>query len=146
MSERTLSMAVKSIPTEPFAAGDDERWDHNSWEITLTFQGRTMTLKFHTGLGIVGEPTIGDVLSSLSLDSSSVIDGQSFEDWCGDFGYDTDSRKAERTFNACKAQAEELEELLGEDTLRVLAFDPPNEGDWSEFKGTTIELPERNDG
>lgn len=145
MSDRTLSIIVKQIPSEPMNEGDDD-WDHLSWSITLTFQGRTMETKFHTGLGIVGEPTIGDLLSSLALDASSVIDGQSFEDWAGDFGYDTDSRKAERTYNACKAGAEKLEELLGEDFLHVVTFEAPDNGDWSEFKGTSIELPERKDG
>lgn len=145
MSDRTLSMTVEWIPSEPMNEGDDD-WDHLSWSITLAFQGRTMETKFHTGLGIVGEPTIGDLLSSLALDASSVIDGQSFEEWAGDFGYDTDSRKAERTYRACKAQAEKLEGLLGEDFLHVLVYGAPDDGDWSEFKGLSIELPEREDG
>lgn len=141
MSDRTLSMTVKSIPSEPMTEGDDD-WDHNSWSVTLAFQGRTMETKFHTGFGIVGEPTIGAVLSSLASDASSAINATSFEDWAGDYGYDTDSRKAERTYKAVCDQVEKLRELLDEDFLHVLAFEAPNGGDWSEFKGTSIELPD----
>lgn len=142
MGDRTLSMMATSIPSEPMV-GDDEKWEHDSWNIVLTFQGRSMGVKFHTGSGHrPNTPTIGDVLSSLSSDVSTVIDSRGFEDWAGDLGYDTDSRKAERTYNAVLAQVDELRELLGDDFLDVLAFRAPNDGDWSEFEGNTIELPE----
>lgn len=146
MSDTTLSMVARSIPTESMPSQDDSNWEHDSWEITLTFQGRSMTLKFHTGSGHRrnGQPTppnIGDILSSVALDASSVLNARSFEDWAGDFGYDSDSRKAEAMFKACTEQTEELHELLG-DWLEIVAFEAPDDGDWSEFEGTSIDLPD----
>ena len=41
-------------------------------------------------------PIAADVLHSLILDSSAC--DMSFEDWCADYGYDTDSRKALDTY------------------------------------------------
>ena len=45
-------------------------------------------------------PTAYDVLSCLTWD----IDAD-FAAWCSDYGYDTDSRKAYATFEACNEQA-----------------------------------------
>lgn len=53
------------------------------------------------------EPTAPDlpgVLECLSLDWSGV-EGQTFEDWASEYGYDTDSRKAERTYRTVLEQA-----------------------------------------
>ena len=51
-------------------------------------------------------PELGDVLSSLLMDSSACHD--SFEGWCSDFGYDTDSRKALETYLACQESGAKL--------------------------------------
>ena len=51
------------------------------------------------GNGWLKKPTLTEVCYSLALDAQS---GQeSFEDFCGEFGYDPDSRKAEATWRAC---------------------------------------------
>ena len=47
------------------------------------------------------EPILADVMSSLVMDAQSVTDGQTFEDFADDMGYDTDSREAERVYNGC---------------------------------------------
>ena len=47
-------------------------------------------------------PTVDEVLWSLLMDSSGIRDGQTFEDWCSDYGSDTDSLKAHKTFDACR--------------------------------------------
>lgn len=67
-----------------------------------------------------GQPTVADVLDSLASDASSA--GQSFTDWCGDYGYDEDSRKAYRTWQAVEAQQAELRDFLGADALTVLIY------------------------
>src|SRR5690606_33602845 len=41
-------------------------------------------------------PHAADVLHSLILDSAAA--DQTFESWCDEFGYDSDSRKAEATY------------------------------------------------
>lgn len=45
-------------------------------------------------------PEARDVIYSLLLDSDA-LDHDSFESWASDFGYDTDSREAEKTYQAC---------------------------------------------
>lgn len=46
------------------------------------------------------KPDSRDVIHSLLLDSE-VLDYPSFEDWAGNFGYEEDSRQAERIYNDC---------------------------------------------
>ena len=69
-----------------------------------------MTVYFSQGPAISGEPTTEDVLDCLALDASGA---DSFEDWCAEYGYDTDSRKAEHIYNTVRKQTEELASFLG---------------------------------
>lgn len=46
-------------------------------------------------------PSLPDVMNCLLMDGSPEFDAETFEEWAGNFGYDTDSRKAEKIFAAC---------------------------------------------
>jgi len=46
-------------------------------------------------------PELHNVLESLASDAMCVWDGETFEDFCHDLGYDADSRTAERVYHAC---------------------------------------------
>lgn len=96
---------------------------------------RLVDLEIHTGLPAYwppgqrhprtrpdGKPILPDpcdVIASLALDSD-VIDAGGFESWAEEFGYDTDSRKAEATYRACLELALKLRSALGDDGLRTL--------------------------
>lgn len=59
---------------------------------------------FSQGDAHTESPTLVDCLSCLMSDANGV-DGTSFEDWCNEYGYDTDSRKAFATYEACQSTA-----------------------------------------
>lgn len=61
------------------------------------------------GESLLIEPTFYDVLTSLQK-----YDVNTFENFCGDFGYDTDSRTAERTYKAVKKEFKAVERLFGD--------------------------------
>lgn len=61
-------------------------------------------------------PSIGDVMQSLARDCD-VLDAGGFEQWAGELGYDTDSRAAESTYQACLEIAMKLRAGLGEKLL-----------------------------
>ena len=63
-------------------------------------------------------PPAAGVLYSLILDSSAV--GQSFESWASDYGYDTDSRKAEEIYRACQRNTDKLQRILTRADLEAL--------------------------
>lgn len=91
----------------------------HAWKVTLRYRGRQMTVPFYTG-SMCGEVTAADVLHCLISDASSA--DNTFEDWCADFGYDSDSRKAERTYKACQRIAVKLNKLLGSDLEKFAAI------------------------
>lgn len=64
-------------------------------------------------------PDTCDVIHALVSDSD-VLDQPDFESWARDFGYDTDSRKAEATYRACVEIALKLRAGLGEEGLQKL--------------------------
>lgn len=43
-----------------------------------------------------------------------------FEDWANEFGYDTDSRKAEKTYRACQDNALKLKKILSAEQIQAL--------------------------
>jgi hypothetical protein len=105
---------------------DDTDMDH--WRCKLRRAGppsARMTIYFSMGFGLKGaEPTLAEVLDCLASDAAGVENAQGFEDWAGEYGYDSDSRKAERTFRVCEKQAERLKQFIGDDaTYQALLFD-----------------------
>ena len=66
------------------------------------------------GPALTDEPDAADVLNCLASDASGYENAGSFEEWAGEYGYDTDSRSAERTFSAVESQTLALRSFLGE--------------------------------
>ncbi len=102
----------------------DPKHPMDHWLCTLEANSKAMQITFSMGQGHKGtEPDIAGVLSCLASDASSV-ESDDFEDWCSETGYDTDtdSRKAERIFKACKAEAVKLETFLGRDAFQTLCW------------------------
>lgn len=94
--------------------------DMDHWRVTLKRkQGRVweqMTIVFSMGFAHNGkQPGADDVLNCIALDSGALE--MSFGDFCSEFGYDEDSRKAERTWEACKKQGEDFESAFGRELL-----------------------------
>lgn len=58
-------------------------------------------------------PDAADVLYCLCSDADVLYSGN-FEEWASEFGYDADSRKAKRTYQACMRTAHNLLGLLGD--------------------------------
>lgn len=57
---------------------------------------------------LTGGPSLPDVLYSLFSDGSAFFDAESFEEWAGNYGYDEDSRTAERMFQECQETGRKL--------------------------------------
>jgi len=65
-------------------------------------------------------PELDTVLDCLRSDAESWENARNFEDFCAEFGYDTDSRKAEGIYRACGEVAKELKFLLGSANYKKL--------------------------
>ena len=86
-----------------------------------------MTVVYSQGPANTQPPTAIDVLDCLASDAAGWDNAPNFEDWCGEYGYDTDSRKAERTFNAVEKQSRELEAFLSNDQYNDLLWETERE-------------------
>lgn len=73
-------------------------------------------------------PSISDVLDCLAMDAVGIENARgSFDDWCAEYGYDTDSRKAEKTFHICERQAAHLKHFLGAELFEQLLWNTDRE-------------------
>lgn len=77
---------------------DDDKESRNIYRVTLRRANRSFSFKFGDSIANSAkgdEPTEYDVLACLQK-----YDVGTFENFCGGFGYDVDSRKALKTYNA----------------------------------------------
>lgn len=87
----------------------DHRGSH--WRCTFSLEGRRASFHFSMGEGCQGEPKASEVLQCLCSDTQ--VGEQSFPDFCSEFGYDEDSRMAEKTWKGCRSNGIRLRKLLG---------------------------------
>jgi len=107
------------VDSNPHMEGSENMDNYKS---TLRFGRHQLTVPFSMGVALCHEPTPEDVLECLASDSASIENARDFDDWCSEFGYDTDSRKAERTYNVCQTQAGKLKRFLGDDLYKTLLW------------------------
>lgn len=100
----------------------EQRMDH--WRVRMQRPGKRLSVYFSMGAGHNGKaPEVADVLDCMASDSAGIENARSFEEWAGEYGYDTDSRKAHRTFTVCERQARRLEKFLGTEAYQALLFE-----------------------
>ena len=75
----------------------------NAWKVKLSMGPKRLTVPFYTGPGCKGEPSAADVLACIVSDA--LAGEMSFHEFCREFGYDDDSRKAKATHRACQGMA-----------------------------------------
>lgn len=93
---------------------DDDKWTREAthWKCHLQCGRRSMVVYFSQGAAISHEPSTADILDTLGGDAASWENAGSFEEWCSEYGYDTDSRRAERTYKAIERQSADLARIL----------------------------------
>ena len=87
---------------------DDFSGDH--WKVQLTKPGKSMTVYFSKGYGHKGNaPRLPEVLECLCTDNADYT----FDEFCDCYGYDNDSRKAEKIYKACIKQSKKNKSFFG---------------------------------
>ena len=117
----------------PERTDSSEAWKGAThWRVRIKTQGnrnpatgrtKLLTVQYSRGSAYTGEPPeVGDVLESLKMDASE-FQGDTvpmFEEWARNYGYDTDSRKAERVYRACRSFTWRLRAFLGQERFDEL--------------------------
>lgn len=122
IAKHKITMTVERADSNPNMDDGSNRMDH--WRCKLKCARRQMSLIFSMGTGHNGkEPDLKGVLDCLASDSTGIENARDFEDWASEYGFNTDSRKAERTYKICQGQAKRLRQLLGDgDAFNDLLF------------------------
>lgn len=104
----------------------DTGWKCDAWNVTIDAPRLSWTTEYFTGTGLRDKgtgrakaPSAASVLHSLVLDGGAI--DQSFDDWCDDYGYRNDSRKALATYSACCETGRKLRVLFTAEQRTFLA-------------------------
>lgn len=123
IEKHRITLTYEYIDSNPHM--DDFKGDHYKVTLKRPIPGRQhpalsqLSVPFSKGYGHKGAPpTAEDVLECLASDARPAHD--SFEDFCSDYGYDTDSRTAERIYKAATWQTGQLKKFLGPDLFEGL--------------------------
>jgi len=101
----------------------DDSQNMDNYKCMLRRGNARMTLYFSKGIGHHGtEPTAKEILDCLASDAAGIENSRSCDEWCLEYGYNTDSRKAEKTFKACEHLTKRLRTFLGEDLYQKLLW------------------------
>lgn len=119
-----LAMDIERIDQNPNLI-DPDSWDRDArhYMVTIRCDWRTLRVPYSQGSAIDHEPRLTDVLECLALDAQGIDAlgmGAGFEHWAASYGFDSDSRKAERTYRQVAFQSRGLSRLLGADAYREL--------------------------
>lgn len=110
-------LAAQCVTFSARLLGETKRdsWTCDEWRVAFQLRDRApLETAYYTGTGHRAKPakrmswdnaprpvapTAGSVLYSLLMDASGA--DENFHDWCANYGYDSDSRKAHATYEAC---------------------------------------------
>lgn len=121
---RNFSISATYLGNKAAGWGGDMPENYNNHRVIVrnSRNGKRIQFEFWASLADPELRKPSDLRNAFECFLSDAIAGkQSFEDFCGDFGYDVDSRKAEKTWKACQRAAEKADRLLGDADLYDLA-------------------------
>lgn len=94
--------------------------DMDNWKVYLSRNGGSIQVPFRQGYGFKGQPpTVDSVIECLVMDALAGQDD--YDDFCGNFGYDEDSREAHKTWKSCKKINEKIQRVLDHEELQAVA-------------------------
>lgn len=108
-----ITLKVTPIDHNPHM-DDSQRMDHWRCNLRNADTGRRMALTFSKGMGHnSAEPTVSEVMECLCSDAHIADNSPTCEDFCRELGYDTDSRKAEKSYRQLVRQNASFRRFLG---------------------------------
>lgn len=111
-----LKMQVLSSEYKKHFTDDEQK--RYVFKVRLSKGGKQYTFEFGQSISEgSNEPTLYDVLACLTK-----YDPETFEDFCANYGYDEDSRKAEKTYKAVLKEFNNMNRLFTSEELELLTI------------------------
>ena len=108
-----ITITATYTGSKPAPWNGDANWNHH--KIRVYYKGRRLEFDFWASLAKPEVRSPREVLDAFECFLSDAISGnQDFEEFCSEFEYDTDSRKAEKTWKACKSSYSKFKRVFGD--------------------------------
>ena len=124
-----MKVTYKEFEINAIYKGDKAAtWNKNNFNRHIVYvknktTGAKTSFEFWASIANPTLETEYDVLNAFYCFVSDALSGlNSFEDFCGEFGYDTDSMSAYKTFNACKRAYKKFEKIEDSETDDIYNF------------------------
>jgi len=93
--------------------GAPQNW--NNHRVTVTTENGKCSFEFWASIAHPKIQSESDIIGALSCFVSDAMSSKdSFEDFCSELGYDSDSRKAYKIFKACERSYVKFERIIGD--------------------------------
>lgn len=106
--------------------GDDKE-ERNIYKVTVQYNGRKTSFSFGDSIANTYDnkkPDTNGLLETISSDYGFTLEMYpTFEDFASEFGYELDSRKAEKTYKACLDLSEKLHTVFNDGDMEKLRED-----------------------
>ena len=116
LSKTNTTIKIEFLKYGSHFTGEKEQ--RNIYKVKIKRGNKSFSLNFGQSINatLKGEhPTNYDILSCLQK-----YDVGSFDDFCSEFGYDEDSRKAEKTYNAVCKEYDNVCKIWSDDEIELL--------------------------
>ena len=98
-----------------------ENWNHHTVTVRNTATGKKTSFDFWASIANPELTSEYDIVNAFYCFLQDACSGsESFTEFCADFGYDEDSRSAERTWKACKRAAAKFERIAPDSDIYEL--------------------------
>lgn len=117
---KVLKVGLKFLRFAPYF--DDDKQSRNIYSVCLfrTDKNSAVYFKFGDSIANAQEGKEPDVYSILACVGSDYWTPDTFKEFCGEYGYNEDSRKAEKLFKVCRQQAEKIQSIFTEEEAQSL--------------------------
>ena len=127
ITKENILLNINIYVKETFKTQEDmnDNWKKtaNKWQVKLVYFDKEYVTDFYMGSGLVDKmnrpkkPTKKDLLYSMIMDD---VSGMNFNDFCNEFGYDNDSIKALKVYEACKRETKAYYNMFDSEEREVL--------------------------
>lgn len=117
MADLGVTMAVTHLGMGEALLDSGRIWEYDSYEIVMTTPGTggayLRVPSYRTGIAHRGkEPSAYDIWTCLVSDLFSILNSRGFVEWAKELGYNPDSRKDQKIYQACLRESRRVQSFL----------------------------------